>query len=103
MFRTFATAAILALTIGTAQASPPPAIVIPIGDLNLSNPADVRVLAGRAETAAQDACSDWKPSKWEKLTFYKKLYDSCVDTTSHRVISRAFDKSASRVAHLARN
>src|SRR5262249_38754866 len=86
MFRTFATAALLALAIGTAQAGTPPAISVLIGDLNLSNPRDVRTLANRAEMAAEEACADWKPGKWERHMFYKKLYASCVDTTSHRVI-----------------
>src|SRR5262249_39003651 len=103
-FRTFATAALFALTIGTAQADPPPAITIPIGDLNLSDPGDVRILASRAQAAAVEACADWKPDPWvNRLFFYKKLYAGCVETTSQRVTSRAFQKSAARTANLARN
>src|SRR5579871_3548771 len=69
MLRTLATAAVLALSIGTAQAEPPPAITIPIGDLNLANPGDARILAGRAQAAAQTACADWKPDRWQSSSY----------------------------------
>ena len=108
MLRTFATAALLVLSIGAAKADPPPAITIPIGDLNLANPGDARILAGRAQAAAQTACADWKPDRWQSSSyhvnlFYKSIYDSCVGTTRHRVISRAMDKAADRAARLAAN
>ena len=105
MFRTFATAAILALTIGAAQAGP---LTVQFGDLNPSNPGDAHILASRVQTASEAVCAEWKPDRWQRDSyfvnlFYKNIYDSCVDTTSHRVISRAMDKAQDRAAELARN
>ena len=108
MIRTFATAALLALTIGTAQADPPPAIIIPIGDLNLSNPGDVHILASRAQAAAETACADWSADSQRRdafftSIFYKKIYADCIDSTRQRVTSRAMAKAAERTARMARN
>lgn len=105
MFRTFATAAILALSIGAAEADP---FTVPFGDLNLANPGDARILASRAQTLSAAACADWKPDRWQRDSyfvnlFYKNIYDSCIGTTSHRVISRAMEKAATRTPEFARN
>lgn len=105
MFRTFATAALLALTIGTAQAGP---FSLQFGDLNLSNAADARILASRAHSLAEEVCADWKPDMWQKNSFYvnrfyMRIYDSCIDTTSHRLTTRAMAKSAARATHFASN
>src|SRR6185437_8321975 len=105
MFRTITAAALLALTITAAQAA---SLTVRYGDLNLSNADDARILASRVQTAAEAACADWKPDRWQKNSFfvnrfYKNIYDSCVDTTSRRVNSRVMVKSVAHTAQVAGN
>ncbi len=60
MFRTFATAALLTLTITAAHAgdATSPSVSVAFGDLNLSHPADAKILAGRLQAAAVQVCQD---------------------------------------------
>jgi UrcA family protein len=59
MLRTFATAALLALSVTAAQAGDaPPSVNVAFGDLNLSHPADAKILAGRLQAAAIHVCHD---------------------------------------------
>jgi UrcA family protein len=56
MLRTFAAAALLVLTVTAAHAGTQDAVPVVFGDLNLSNPADAKILAGRLQAAAAQAC-----------------------------------------------
>jgi UrcA family protein len=58
MLRIFAAAALLALTVTTAEANVWPEVSVPVayGDLNLSKPADAKILADRLQAAATLAC-----------------------------------------------
>lgn len=105
MFRTITAAALLVLTITAAQAA---SLTVRYGDLNLSNADDARILASRVQTAAEAACADWKPDRWQKNSFfvnrfYKNIYDSCVDTTARRVNNRVMVKSVAHPAQVAGN
>jgi UrcA family protein len=83
MFRTFTTAATLALTITAAQAGP--ANTVHFGDLDLSRPGDTRVLDSRIHQAAETACASFRSSKTKN--FYRTWFENCVsnavaDTTA---------------------
>lgn len=58
MLRTFAAAAILALTVTAAQAETVTKVSVDVtyGDLNLAHPADAKILADRLQAAAQSVC-----------------------------------------------
>jgi UrcA family protein len=77
MFRTFATAAILTLTITAAQAGP--SAIVRLSDLDLSRPADTQVLNGRIEKAAEAACNSVKASS--STLNYNHWYARCVSNT----------------------
>ena len=65
MLRTFAAAAILALTATAAQAETAQVSVnVAFGDLNLSRPADAKILADRLRTAAGKVCGDISNAKY---------------------------------------
>ena len=78
MFRTFTSAAILALTITAAQADP---TNVQFGDLDLSRPADMQVLNSRIEKAVETACSSLRGSG--PLMFYE-----CMSNTTARMSAR---------------
>jgi UrcA family protein len=80
MFRTFTTAAILALTITAAQAGP--SAIVRFSDLDPSRPADTQVLNGRIEKAAKTTCNTVKTSRTTSTTmFYNHWYAGCVNDT----------------------
>ena len=58
MFRTLTAAALLALSATAAQAA---TTQVSFGDLNLSRPQDVAILADRLEVAAKTVCLDANP------------------------------------------
>jgi UrcA family protein len=89
MFRTFTTAAILAMTIASAQAYP--AITVRFGDLDLSRPADTQVLNSRIEKAAETACDTMQFSR--ASIFYSQWYARCV--------SNAVAKTSARIASVS--
>jgi UrcA family protein len=78
LFRTFIPAAALALALGipAAQANDldQASATVPFGDLNLSQPADAKILADRLEDAAKSVClkvnADLSPA----------LMQQCVDS-----------------------
>jgi UrcA family protein len=88
MFRTFTTAAVLALTVATAQAGD--VTTVHFGDLNLANASDAQILAGRVNTAAESACGSQFPVRDPSL-FYKSMYEYCVlrvsQATSAKVLA----------------
>jgi UrcA family protein len=95
MFRTFTTAAMLALTITAAQADP--AITVRFGDLDLSRPADTQVLNGRIEKAAETACT--VPDSRSTSIYYNQWHARCVShavaETSARIASVTSSKNRS--------
>ena len=91
MFRTFATAAALVLTLTAAQASP---ATVKFGDLDLSRPADAHVLSTRIQQAAETACSNLRSSS--PSMFYKKWFETCVHATSAEMTARVAALSSGR-------
>ena len=91
MFRTLITTAILTLTITAAQAGP--STVVRFGDLDLSRPADVQVLNGRIEKAAEATCNVADPNG-TKL-YYQQWQATC--------ISRAVAHTTARIAAVSGN
>jgi len=61
MYRSFTTAAILALAITAAHADGFASTHVMFGDLDLSQPADAKVLADRLEDAAKSVCIQANP------------------------------------------
>ena len=61
MYRSFTTAAILALAITAAHADDYASTRVTFGDLDLSQPADAKVLADRLEDAAKSVCIQANP------------------------------------------
>jgi UrcA family protein len=78
MFRIFATAAILALTIVTAEAGP--AVTVRYGDLDLSSAAGAHVLNSRIEQAAQTTCAGLRGPA--RSLFYRAWHAGCVRDVS---------------------
>lgn len=59
MLRTFATATFLILSLTAARADDAqPSVTVAFGDLNLTHPADAKILALRLEAAAVQVCRD---------------------------------------------
>jgi UrcA family protein len=56
MFRNFAILTLLTLTATAARAETSASANVAYGDLNLSRPADARILADRLDTAARQVC-----------------------------------------------
>ena len=83
MFRTFTSAAILALTITAALAD---STTVQFGDLDLSRPADMRVLNSRIEKAVETACSPLRGSG--PSLFYRAFFARCVSNTTARMSAR---------------
>ena len=61
MYRSFTTAAILALAITAAHADDFASTRVTFGDLDLSQPADAKILADRLENAAKSVCIQANP------------------------------------------
>jgi len=103
MFRIIATAAILALTATAAHAAGP--AVVRFGDLDLSKPADARILAGRVQTAAEAACTEWKPRvEGEKSwAFYNMTHESCLSTITRSLTSQVMASAAAHRPRVASN
>ena len=91
MFRTFITAALLTLTITAAHAGPP--AVVRFGDLDLSRPADVQVLNGRIEKAAEATCNVADPHGTS--LYYQEWRAAC--------LSRAVANTSARIAAVSGN
>ena len=83
MFRTFTSAAILALTITGAQAGP---ATVQFGDLDLSRPGDTQVLNSRIEKAAETACTSL--SGLSPVVFYHAWFAKCVSGTTADMSAR---------------
>jgi UrcA family protein len=86
MFRPFAA---LALIVATATAAPAASLVVPFGDLNPANPADLATLQARVHAAAEKVCL--QVERQDHGTGY-------VDTLRERrtCIARASDRGMAR-------
>ncbi|HWU56850.1 MAG TPA: UrcA family protein, partial [Rhizomicrobium sp.] len=62
------------------------------GDLNLSNPADTRVLNSRIENAAEAACASLKAPSM----FYKTWHARCVSNATARVSAQIASLSSGK-------
>jgi UrcA family protein len=89
MFRIFTTAAVLALTIATAEAGP--AVTVHYGDLDLSSAAGADVLNSRIQEAAQTSCAGLRGPA--RSLFYPAWYASCVRDVSANTSTRIAARS----------
>ena len=78
MFRAFAAAFILALTVTAAQAAP--AIDVKFSDLDLSKPSDASVLEARVHQAAYRVCGQLRQSYFTSLD-YRIWFNGCMHKT----------------------
>ena len=87
MLRTITTAALLALSITAAQANDiQPSVTVAFGDLNLSHPADAKILAGRLEAAAVQVCHA-AGSGLVGAAAFKEMH-ACTDTAISMALNR---------------
>ena len=91
MFRTFTTAAVLALTIIAAQADN--VVTVHFGDLNLANASDAQILAGRVHAAATLVCASDGLERFPVKLEDRSRRDRCIadvnQTLSAKVLAMA--------------
>ena len=91
MFRTFTTAAILALTVTAAQAGD--SVTVRFGDLDLAKAKDAQVLASRVHAAAALVCASEGQDRHPVLLEYRLTSDRCIagvsQTLSAKVLAMA--------------
>ena len=110
MLRIFTAAALLALTAATAaqaENGTRESMLVAYGDLNLSRPADAKILADRLQDAAAKVClganSDIQFNSHPGLTKSQELQD-CVDTAINVAMLRIEHSMTARVrANLVNN
>lgn len=101
MFRTFAAAGVLALTVTAAQAAD---VAVYFGDLSLTDPHDARVLADRLEAAAETSCAAQRPDTYESRMYYQSFYDQCVRDASRAAAEKVRISAAKALrAKIAKN
>src|ERR1700683_3458634 len=86
MLRILATAAILALSANAALADTQASVDVPFGDLNLSQPHDAKILAGRLEAAAATVCL--KANSDTLNTIPAPAMQDCINTAINIAVSR---------------
>lgn len=82
MLRTLTITALLALGISAAHADDASTLVS-YGDLNLSKPADARVLAARLQDAAAAVCLKANPANLSQVAL-----ENCVNVSVHMAMTR---------------
>ena len=92
MLRIFTAAALLALTATTVQAETwSGSTLVAYGDLNLSKPADAKILAERLQDAATKVClsanRDIQFNAYSDLTKSREMQD-CIDTAVNIAVGR---------------
>ena len=85
MFRTFMTAAILALTVTAAQAGD---VTIHVGDLDLTRAQDTQMLASRVQAAAKTACTLEFGTHTGAITYNNAVIQSCVKQASKSAMTK---------------
>jgi UrcA family protein len=86
MFRTFATAAILALTVTAAQAGD--TVTVHVGDLDLTRAQDAQILATRVNAAAKTACTSEFGTHTRAITHNNAVFQSCVNQASNSALTK---------------
>jgi len=99
MFRTFATAAILALTVTAAQAG---TVTVRFDDLNVSSPADAKVLAGRIQSAAAEVCAMDTSYGGPRHNFYPVFYQASIDQCVRQVSLNTMERITASLAERPR-
>lgn len=85
MLRPFLSAAVLVLGIASAHAEEA-STQVPYGDLDLSQPADAKVLASRLQDAAKSVCLQSNPD-----IVRQKLLQNCIDMSVSIAMARVED------------
>ena len=86
MFRTFTTAAILALTVTAAQAGD--TVTVHVGDLNLTRAQDTQTLATRVQAAAKTACTQELGVHTQAIAHNNAVLQSCVKQASKSAMTK---------------
>ena len=86
MLRIATAAIILALTANAALANSQASVDVPFGDLNLSQPHDAKILAGRLEAAAAAVCTKANSSTLSAIP--APMMQDCIDTAINIAVSR---------------
>ena len=92
MLRTLTTAAIVVLTVSTAQAfTRDISVNVPFGDLNLTHPQDAKILAGRLQAAASQVCQSPDASAPADPDAHRKM-QACMNTAINLAMARIQSK-----------
>jgi UrcA family protein len=91
MFRIFTTAAILVLTATAAQAGATATVLF--GDLDLTRPGDMQVLAGRVRAAATFFCTDGGQDRHPVLLEYRSIQERCIASVSKTISTKVLAMS----------
>jgi len=86
MFRAFATASILALTVTTAHAAS--GVEVKFGDLDLSKPSDARILEERIQQAANRACDPLLWSYPTAFVYHQSWFNTCTNAAGAQITRR---------------
>jgi len=86
MFRTFMTAAILALTVTAAQAGD--TVTVHVGDLYLTRANDAQMLATRVHDAAKTACTPEFAAHTHAIAHNNAVFQSCVNQASKSALTK---------------
>ena len=86
MLRILAAAAILALSATAALADSQASVDVPFGDLNLSQPHDAKILAGRLEAAAATVCLKANSDALNAIP--APAMQGCINTAINIAVSR---------------
>jgi len=101
MFRTFITAAVLAMTVAAAQAGG--IVTLHVGDLNPTNTKDAQLLTARIHDAAEAACAPVAVRDASPISYYGAIFEQCVYRTSNSAMSKyqALAKATATRAQIA--
>jgi UrcA family protein len=86
MFRIFATAAVLALTVTAAQAED--TVTVHFGDLDLAKAKDAQLLTARIHDAAETVCSPEAAPHMRPISHYSAIFEACVYRTSNSAMTK---------------
>jgi UrcA family protein len=86
MFRTFITAAVLALTVTAAQAEG--IVTVHVGDLNPANAKDAQLLTARISEAAEAVCAPMAARGMLPISHYGAVFKACVYRTSNSAMTK---------------
>jgi len=86
MFRTFMTAAILALTVTAAQAQG--TLTVRFGDLDMTKAKDVELFNARVHDAAVTACTPVADPRMHPTLYYSAIFEHCVYRTGNSVMTK---------------